>query len=76
FAMWKMRLLEDAKGVYGAAETVDKVASLVLEKKAPEVVAFLKKFQCASKDEFAELMLAITHGAKPEADARDWVAKH
>ncbi|MDA3136547.1 glycine betaine ABC transporter substrate-binding protein [Pseudomonas syringae] len=35
--------LDDPKGVYGEAETVDNVGSLGLEKKAPEVVAFLKK---------------------------------
>ncbi|KPX19901.1 Glycine betaine-binding protein [Pseudomonas amygdali pv. dendropanacis] len=76
FAKWKLRFLEDPKGVYGAAETVDNVASLGLEKKAPEVVAFLKKFQWASKDEIGEVMLAIQDGAKPEAAAKDWVAKH
>ncbi|WP_277419198.1 glycine betaine ABC transporter substrate-binding protein, partial [Pseudomonas viridiflava] len=64
------------KGVYGAAETVDNVASLGLEKKAPDAVAFLKKFQWASKDEIGEVMLAIQDGAKPEAAAKDWVAKH
>ncbi|WPP01223.1 glycine betaine ABC transporter substrate-binding protein [Pseudomonas sp. HR96] len=76
FAKWKLKFLEDPKGVYGAAETVDSVGSLDLEKKAPEVVAFLKKFQWASKDEIGEVMLAIQDGAKPEAAAKDWVAKH
>lgn len=76
FAKWKLKFLEDPKGVYGAAETVDSVGSLDLEKKAPEVAAFLKKFQWASKDEIGEVMLAIQDGAKPEAAAKDWVAKH
>ena len=76
FAKWKLKFLEDPKGVYGAAETVDSVGSLGLEKKAPEVVAFLKKFQWASKDEIGEVMLAIQDGAKPEVAAKDWVAKH
>jgi glycine betaine/proline transport system substrate-binding protein len=76
FAKWKLRFLDDPKGVYGEAETVDNVGSLGLEKKAPEVVAFLKKFQWASKDEIGEVMLAIQDGAKPEAAAKDWVAKH
>lgn len=76
FAKWKLRFLEDPKGVYGAAETVDNVASLNLEKKAPEVAAFLKKFQWESKDEIGEVMLAIQDGAKPEAAAKAWVAKH
>ena len=76
FAKWKLRFLEDPKGVYGAAETVNSIGSKGLEKKAPEVAAFLKKFQWASKDEIGEVMLAIQDGAKPEAAAKDWVAKH
>ncbi|NWB85667.1 glycine betaine ABC transporter substrate-binding protein [Pseudomonas gingeri] len=76
FAKWKLRFLDDPKGVYGAAETVNSIGSLKLEAKAPEVAAFLKKFQWASKDEIGEVMLAIQDGAKPEAAAKDWVAKH
>jgi ABC-type proline/glycine betaine transport system substrate-binding protein len=37
-----------SKGVYGAAETVNSIGSKDLEK-APEVAAFLKKFQWASR---------------------------
>lgn len=76
FAKWKLKFLEDPKAVYGAAETVDSVGSLDLEKKAPEVVAFLKKFQWQSKDEIGEVMLAIQDGAKPDAAAKEWIAKH
>ncbi|MGN7739822.1 glycine betaine ABC transporter substrate-binding protein [Pseudomonas sp. 22526] len=76
FAKWKLRFLDDPKAVYGAAETVNSIGSKGLEKKAPEVSAFLKKFQWASKDEIGEVMLAIQEGAKPEAAAKDWVAKH
>jgi len=76
FAKWKLKFLEDPKGVYGAAETVNSIGSKDLDKKAPEVAAFLKKFQWQSKDEIGEVMLAIQEGAKPEAAAKDWVAKH
>ncbi|MCK9801861.1 glycine/betaine ABC transporter substrate-binding protein [Pseudomonas chlororaphis] len=76
FAKWKLRFLDDPKGVYGAAETVNSIGSKGLEKKAPEVAAFLKKFQWTSKDEIGEVMLAIQEGAKPDAAAKDWVAKH
>jgi glycine betaine/proline transport system substrate-binding protein len=76
FAKWKLRFLEDPKGVYGAAETVDSVGSKELATKAPEVVEFLKKFQWASKDEIGEVMLAIQDGAKPDEAAKAWVAKH
>lgn len=76
FAKWKLRFLDDPKGVYGAAETVNSVGSKGLDKKAPEVAAFLKKFSWHSKDEIGEVMLAIQEGAKPEVAAREWVAKH
>ena len=76
FAKWKLKFLEDPKGVFGAAETVNSIGSKDLEKKAPEVAAFLKKFQWQSKDEIGEVMLAIKDGAKPEQAAKDWVAKH
>jgi glycine betaine/proline transport system substrate-binding protein len=76
FAKWKLRFLEDPKGVYGAAETVNSLGSKDLEKKAPEVVAFLKTFSWNSADEIGEIMLAIQDGAKPEVAAQDWVAKH
>ncbi|MCQ6258172.1 glycine betaine ABC transporter substrate-binding protein [Pseudomonas sp. Q11] len=76
FAKWKLRFLEDPKGVYGAAETVNSIGSKELAAKAPKVVAFLKKFQWNSKDEIGEVMLAIQEGAKPDAAAKDWVAKH
>ncbi|MBK3506271.1 glycine betaine ABC transporter substrate-binding protein [Pseudomonas sp. MF6747] len=76
FAKWKLRFLDDPKGIYGAAETVNSIGSKGLEKKAPEVAAFLKKFQWASEDEIGEVMLAIQEGAKPDAAAKDWVAKH
>ncbi len=76
FAKWKLRFLEDPKGVYGAAETVNSIGSKGLEAKAPEVAKFLHNFQWASKDEIGEVMLAIQDGAKPDAAAKDWVAKH
>jgi len=76
FAKWKLRFLDDPKGVYGAAETVNSIGSKELGTKAPEVAEFLKKFSWQSKDEIGEVMLAIQEGAKPEAAAKDWVAKH
>ncbi|MEG1040714.1 MAG: glycine betaine ABC transporter substrate-binding protein [Pseudomonas sp.] len=76
FAKWKLKFLEDPKGVYGAAETVNSIGSKELATKAPDVAEFLKKFQWQSKDEIGEVMLAIQEGAKPEAAAKDWVAKH
>ncbi|MGY4492987.1 glycine betaine ABC transporter substrate-binding protein [Pseudomonas sp. TE3610] len=76
FAKWKLRFLDDPKGVYGAAETVNSIGSKELSAKAPEVATFLKQFHWNSKDEIGEVMLAVQEGTKPEAAAKDWVAKH
>ncbi len=76
FAKWKLKFLEDPKKVFGDAETVNSIGSKQLATKAPEVAEFLKKFSWQSKDEIGEVMLAIQNGAKPEAAAKEWVAKH
>lgn len=75
FAKWKLRFLDDPKKVFGDAERVQSVANPGLNKKAPEVAAFLKKFNW-SAEEVGAVMLAITEGAQPEKAAKDWIAKH
>lgn len=75
FAKWNLRFLDDPKNVFGEAEHVDTVANPSLKDKAPEAVAFLNKFNWKSA-EIGSVMLAVREGAKPEAAAKDWVAKH
>ena len=75
FAKWNLRFLEDPQKVFGADEHVDTVANPSLTGKAPEAAAFLKKFSW-SGEEVGAVMLAIRDGAKPEAAAKDWIAKN
>jgi glycine betaine/proline transport system substrate-binding protein len=75
FAKWKLKFLEDPKKVFGGAEHVDNVINPELDKKAPSVVAFLKKFQW-KPGEIDGVMLAAQNGTKPEAAAKAWVAAH
>ena len=75
FAKYKLKFLEDPKKVFGEAEHVDSVVNPELEKKAPTVVAFLKKFQW-KPGEIDSVMLATTNGAKPAAAADAWVSAH
>ncbi len=75
FAKWKLRFLEDPKKVYGDDEHVDTVVNPGLEAKAADATAFLKKFSW-SGEEVGAVMLAIREGAKPEAAAKDWIAKN
>lgn len=75
FAKWKLRFLEDPKKVFGDDEHVDTVVNPGLNSKAPDAVAFLKKFNWSS-EEIGSVMLAIRDGAKPEQAAKDWIAAH
>lgn len=75
FAKWKLKFLEDPKKVYGESEHVDSVINPGLDTKAPQVVAFLKKFQW-KPGEIDSVMLATENGAKPADAAGTWIAAH
>jgi glycine betaine/proline transport system substrate-binding protein len=75
FAKWKLKFLEDPKKVYGESEHVDSVINPGLDTKAPQVVAFLKKFQW-KPGEIDSVMLATENGAKPADAAGSWIAAH
>lgn len=72
FAKWKLRFLDDPQKVYGDAEHVDSVVNPGLSAKAPEVVAFFKKFRW-KPEEIGKVMLDVENGAKPAAAADSWV---
>jgi len=73
FVRFNLRFLDDPKNIYGESERVEVVANRNFATKAPEVAAFLSKFNWQS-EEVGAVMLAIIEGAKPEEAARDWVA--
>ncbi|SEB16054.1 glycine betaine ABC transporter substrate-binding protein [Paraburkholderia sartisoli] len=75
FAKYKLKFLDDPKKVFGEAEHVDNVVNPELEKKAPPVVAFLKKFQW-KPGEIDSVMLATQSGEKPTAAADAWISAH
>ncbi|MBW5416186.1 MULTISPECIES: glycine betaine ABC transporter substrate-binding protein [Pseudomonas] len=75
FAKWKLKFLDDPKGVYGGSEQVRTMANPGLEKKAKPVWDFLKKFSW-QPGEVNEVMLAIEEGKKPEQAAKDWLKAH
>ena len=75
FAKYKLKFLDDPKRVFGEAEHVDSVVNPELEKKAPTVVAFLKKFQW-KPGEIDSVMLAAQNGEKPTAAADAWISAH
>ncbi len=75
FAKYKLKFLEDPKKVFGESEHVDNIINPELEKKAPTVVSFLKKFQW-KPGEIDSVMLATQNGAKPTAAADEWISAH
>lgn len=75
FAKWKLKFLDDPKKVFGQAEHVDNVINPGLEKKAPEVVAFLKKFQWKT-GQIDGVMLSAQNGTKAKEAADGWVSAH
>ncbi|TWI55662.1 glycine betaine/proline transport system substrate-binding protein [Pseudomonas duriflava] len=75
FAKWKLKFLEDPKGVYGGSEHVNTMANPALEEKAKPVWDFLKKFAW-QPGEVNEVMLAIEEGKKPDQAAQDWLKAH
>jgi glycine betaine/proline transport system substrate-binding protein len=75
FAKYKLKFLDDPKKIFGESEHVDNVVGLGLEKKAPAVVAFLKKFQW-KPGQIDSVMLATQGGEKPAAAAADWIKAH
>ncbi|HEX5419982.1 MAG TPA: glycine betaine ABC transporter substrate-binding protein [Gammaproteobacteria bacterium] len=71
FARWKLRFLDDPKGVYGESEEIRAVARAGFSADYPEVAAFLKRFELSS-EQLASLMNEI-RGAK---DGRAGEAAH
>ena len=50
FARYKLRFLEDSKGVFGGTERIHALARLGLDRRAPAVTEFLSRFRLPSKD--------------------------
>ena len=70
FAKYDLKYLEDPKGVFGEAETINTMVRQGLEDDMPEAYQVLDNFYWAP-DDLEEVMLKISDGADPrEAAAR------
>jgi glycine betaine/proline transport system substrate-binding protein len=58
FARWKLRYLEDPKGVYGKEERIDTIVRKGLKADRPKVYTFLDRFHW-TPDDMAQLMIWI-----------------
>lgn len=76
FARWDLKVLEDPKGDFGAAESIHIVSRKGLSDDMPEVVEFLKNFKM-SEQELGDLMGAIEDdGGEPLDVAKKWATEH
>lgn len=75
FGQWDLKYLEDPEGVFGAEETINKVARQGLDADHPELYAFLENFEL-SLDELHEVMAWIEETGDLEGSAKRWVEEN
>jgi len=73
FEAYDLKYLEDPKGVFGEAETIETMAREGLEEDLPNAFKMLEQFEWPTEDMEA-VMLEISEGASPEEAAADYVA--
>ena len=76
FARWKLKFLDDPKGVYGREEDLHTITRSGLAQDMPKLVDFLKAFELDSQ-QLGSLMGAIQESSGgPEQAARGWAESH
>lgn len=76
FARWELKYLEDPKGIYGGAETINTIVRKGLKEEQPEVYALLDNFNWTPA-QCEELIAANQEdGADPYVNAKAWVETH
>ena len=75
FGQWDLKYLEDPKGVFGAEETINKVARMGLENDKPDLYAFLENFYMEMED-LQTVMAWAEDTGDPEGAAKRWVEEN
>src|SRR5690625_2234315 len=73
FAKYDLKYLEDPKGVFGEAETINTTVRKGLEDDMPEAYAVLDNFNW-TPDDLEEVMLKISDGQDPKDAAAEWIS--
>ncbi len=76
WARWKLKYLEDPKGVYGKPEDIDTLVRKGLKQDMPKAYAILDAFHWTADDMGKVMAADRKDGADPKADARKWVDNH
>lgn len=72
FAEWDLKYLDDPKGVFGAAETINTIVAKDLHERMPEVYHFLSRFYWEQED-MGAVMVDIRNGMSEREAAAKWV---
>jgi len=72
FAQYDLKYLDDPKGVFGEAETINTMVRDGLEDDMPEAYEVLDNFYWSPED-LEEVMLKISEGANPRDAAQEWI---
>lgn len=72
FSRWKLKFLDDPKGVYGKSEEIHKIARKGFASEYPKVGTLLKNFKMTDK-QLGDLMDAVENSDKPLEAARSWM---
>lgn len=72
FSKYDLKYLEDPKGVFGDAETINTAVRQGLETEMPEAYQVLDNFKW-TPDDIEEVMLKIDDGADPVEAAQQWI---
>ncbi len=73
FAKYDLKYLEDPKGVFGEAETINTMVRKGLEEEQPEAYQVLDNFEW-TPDDLEEVMLKVSDGEDPKDAAAEWIA--
>lgn len=73
FGRYDLKFLEDPKGVYGAAETIETYARKGLKEDDPFAANYFSKFSL-TEQQMADLLLQMNSGESKEVAAKSWVA--
>ncbi len=76
WARWKLKYLDDPKGIYGEPENIDTLVRKGLKQDMPGAYAILDAFHWTADDMGKVMAADRKDGADPKADARKWVDNH
>lgn len=76
FAKWKLKYLQDPKGIYGGEEHISTIVRTGLRKDMPKVYHVLDNFHWTPEDMAALMVRNQEKGADPYQNAKRWVAEN